>query len=161
MMLRAFYILVATFAVLNGMTMLLTPETWYEELVPGVEHTGPMNTHFERDIGLAFLAFGLGLAWAAFHPASMALTRIISTSSCVSLLCAHAMTRSNVSSCDVPSRAAATSKMSSWMPMIFTPFLACPAPAVAPSAGGAFAGLQPHRPNRSAFFDPFPHPVWL
>ena len=67
MMLRAFYILVAIFAVLNGMTMLLAPETWYEELVPGVEHTGPMNTHFERDIGLAFLAFGLGLAWAAFH----------------------------------------------------------------------------------------------
>lgn len=66
-MLRAFYILMALGHAGNGLVMLANPEAWYSELVPGVPNTGPMNTHFERDIGLAFLAFGLGLGWAAFN----------------------------------------------------------------------------------------------
>lgn len=66
-MLKTFYLLMAVVSVVNGLTMLAAPEAWYEELVPGVHHTGPMNIHFERDIGIAFLAVGVGLGWAAFH----------------------------------------------------------------------------------------------
>lgn len=66
-MLRIFYVLMAILNAGNGVVMLTAPEAWYENLVPGVPNTGPMNTHFERDIGLAFLSFGLGLGWAAFN----------------------------------------------------------------------------------------------
>ena len=44
----------------NGAFMLFAPETWYE-LIPGVTDTGPFNTHFLRDIGLAYLVAGGGL----------------------------------------------------------------------------------------------------
>jgi len=47
----------------NGLTMLLAPTAWYG-LVPGVTETGPFNQHFIVDIGLAFLASGVGLAMA-------------------------------------------------------------------------------------------------
>lgn len=67
MMLRVFYILMAVLNTGNGIAMLAAPEAWYEELVPGVPNTGPMNVHFERDIGLAFLSFGLGMGWGAFN----------------------------------------------------------------------------------------------
>jgi len=46
----------------NGLTMLLTPNSWYEG-VPGVSLTGPLNTHFVRDIGCAYLAASAALAW--------------------------------------------------------------------------------------------------
>lgn len=67
MMLRIFYLIMAVTHAGNGLVMLAAPESWYERLVPGVPHTGPMNLHFERDIGLAFLSFGVGLGWAAFN----------------------------------------------------------------------------------------------
>ncbi len=54
--LRAFYVLMAVMSIGNALVMLAAPEAWYEKLVPGVPDSGPMNTHFERDIGLAFLA---------------------------------------------------------------------------------------------------------
>jgi hypothetical protein len=66
-MLKAFYVIMAIVSVGNGLTMLAAPEAWYEEIVPGAHHTGPMNIHFQRDIGIAFLAAGAGLIWAAFH----------------------------------------------------------------------------------------------
>mgnify|MGYP000004581093 CR=1 FL=1 len=47
----------------NGLTMLLSPGYWYEH-VPGVSLTGPLNTHFVRDIGCAYIAASAALAWA-------------------------------------------------------------------------------------------------
>ncbi len=46
----------------NGLYMLFMPEAWYQSL-PSVPHTGPLNVHFVRDIGVAYLASagGLGL----------------------------------------------------------------------------------------------------
>lgn len=49
----------------NGLAMLLAPATWYHA-VPGVIYTGPLNTHFVRDIGAAYLCAGVGLAWRAW-----------------------------------------------------------------------------------------------
>ena len=50
----------------NGALMLATPELWYS-IVPDVDHTGPLNVHFVRDIGLAFIAAAAGLTIAALN----------------------------------------------------------------------------------------------
>ena len=44
----------------NGLLMLVDPATWYA-LVPGVPETGPLNAHFVRDIGCAYLLTGVAL----------------------------------------------------------------------------------------------------
>ena len=49
----------------NGLFMLVDPATWYA-LVPGVPETGPLNPHFVRDIGCAYLISGATLAGFAF-----------------------------------------------------------------------------------------------
>ena len=49
----------------NAGWMLLAPESWYANLPAGVPDTGPLNVHFVRDIGCAFLASGAALVWAA------------------------------------------------------------------------------------------------
>jgi hypothetical protein len=51
----------------NGLWMLIVPEAWYHA-VPGVADTGPMNIHFIRDIGNAYLVAALGLLWLARSP---------------------------------------------------------------------------------------------
>jgi hypothetical protein len=56
-------------AVANAAWMLLSPGHWYQELPAGVPDTGPLNRHFVRDIGCAFLVLGAALAVAAFRPA--------------------------------------------------------------------------------------------
>ena len=48
----------------NGIAMLAAPETWYLS-VPGVAETGPLNPHFVRDIGCAYLVSGAALLWLA------------------------------------------------------------------------------------------------
>ena len=54
--------------VANGLWMLFAPAAWYEELPAGVPDTGPLNLHFVRDIGAAFLTFGIALCAAAELP---------------------------------------------------------------------------------------------
>jgi hypothetical protein len=53
----------------NGVWMLLDPGHWYAHLPAGVPDTGPLNVHFVRDIGCAFLTVGAGLLWAWRRPA--------------------------------------------------------------------------------------------
>jgi hypothetical protein len=45
----------------NGLFMLGDPAAWYSA-VPGVTMTGPLNLHFVRDIGCAYLVAGAALA---------------------------------------------------------------------------------------------------
>jgi hypothetical protein len=52
---------------LNGVVMLLVPAWWYPR-VPGVIETGPLNLHFVRDIGAAFVACALAMGWALKDP---------------------------------------------------------------------------------------------
>jgi len=47
--------------------MLIRPEIWYYA-IPGVTATGPLNLHFIRDIGCAYLVAGAGLLWMATRP---------------------------------------------------------------------------------------------
>lgn len=46
----------------NGLAMLVAPIDWYQA-VPGVTGTGPLNLHFVRDIGCAYLVAAGGLVW--------------------------------------------------------------------------------------------------
>jgi hypothetical protein len=60
---------------LNGALMLVLPELWYG-LIPGVADTGPLNEHFVRDVGCAYLVAGSSLLWFSFdrraRPAALA-----------------------------------------------------------------------------------------
>ena len=64
---RAIALLVAVLAAGNGLAMLAAGPWWYGA-VPGVTETGPFNGHFVKDIGAAYLAAGLGLAWLGLRP---------------------------------------------------------------------------------------------
>ena len=48
----------------NGAFMIAAPAAWYGA-VPGVAVTGPLNPHFVRDIGCAYLVSGAALVWLA------------------------------------------------------------------------------------------------
>ncbi|MEO1170207.1 MAG: hypothetical protein AAFW97_15995 [Pseudomonadota bacterium] len=60
-------VLVALFAFANGAFMLLAPLDWYYA-IPTVPPTGPANTHFIADIGLAYLSSAVMLGYAAWNP---------------------------------------------------------------------------------------------
>ena len=45
----------------NGLWMLFWPEAWYHDLPAGVPDTGPLNLHFVRDLGAAFLTMAIVL----------------------------------------------------------------------------------------------------
>lgn len=51
----------------TGVFMIFAPDAFYR-LVPGVTETGPMNHHFVRDVGSAYLAAAGGLGWWAADP---------------------------------------------------------------------------------------------
>jgi hypothetical protein len=53
----------------NGIWMLADPGRWYQDLPAGVPDYGPLNIHFVRDIGCAFITVGVALVWGARRPA--------------------------------------------------------------------------------------------
>jgi hypothetical protein len=53
----------------NGIWMLVDPGMWYQDLPAGVPDYGPLNIHFVRDIGCAFITVGVALVWGARRPA--------------------------------------------------------------------------------------------
>ncbi len=57
------YLLAAWFAAL-AFWMLISP-AGFHATAPGAADTGPLNVHFTRDVGLAFLLSGLGLSVGA------------------------------------------------------------------------------------------------
>ncbi|MBI3768519.1 MAG: hypothetical protein HY271_08485 [Deltaproteobacteria bacterium] len=52
----------------NGVWMLAHPTSWFHDLPAAVPDFGPLNEHFVRDIGSAFVVQGVALLWAAFAP---------------------------------------------------------------------------------------------
>ncbi len=60
---RTLLLILAVYQGANGAVMLTAPEFWYG-IVPDADHTGPLNTHFIRDIGLGFLAAAAALVIA-------------------------------------------------------------------------------------------------
>lgn len=63
---QALRLLLAAGLATNGAAMLTQPSAWYHS-VPGVITTGPLNLHFVRDIGAAYLGSAAGLAWRALR----------------------------------------------------------------------------------------------
>ena len=63
MAIRTILVLLGVMAAANGLWMLASPEGWYAA-IPGVTMTGPANHHFISDIGLAYLASGVGMVLA-------------------------------------------------------------------------------------------------
>lgn len=66
---RAIFLFFAVTNVANGLWMLVAPQNWYHDLPAGVPDTGPLNAHFVRDIGAAFLTIGIAFWLAASRPA--------------------------------------------------------------------------------------------
>lgn len=60
-------LLLALILAVNGAAMLFVPSLWYQ-LIPGVTGTGPLNVHFVRDIGCAYLCAGAAFAWLSRDP---------------------------------------------------------------------------------------------
>ena len=56
----------AIFSIVFGTYMLLEPHGWYD-FVDTVKATGPANTHFIPDIGIAYIVSGMVLGYAALH----------------------------------------------------------------------------------------------
>jgi hypothetical protein len=52
----------------NAAWMLADPAGWYLNLPAAVPDTGPLNTHFVRDVGSAFAVMGAALLLAAARP---------------------------------------------------------------------------------------------
>jgi hypothetical protein len=64
---RLLSVLVGISLLLNALLMLAIPATWYAA-VPGVTQSGPLNPHFVRDIGAAYLVAGAALCGFAASP---------------------------------------------------------------------------------------------
>jgi len=65
---RAIFLFFAVINIANGLWMLIAPTGWYHDLPAGVPDTGPLNTHFVRDIGAAFLTIGVAFYVASSRP---------------------------------------------------------------------------------------------
>jgi hypothetical protein len=52
----------------NGLWMILDAAGWYRDLPAAVPDFGPLNEHFVRDLGSAFVTFAVALGWAALAP---------------------------------------------------------------------------------------------
>jgi len=63
----------------NGIWMLVDPGNWYRDLPAGVPDFGPLNIHFVRDIGCAFVTVGVALVWGARRPALRLSLTLIAT----------------------------------------------------------------------------------
>ncbi len=63
---RLAFAVLAAFLAANGAFMLASPSAWYYS-IDSVPLTGPLNVHFVRDIGCAYLAASAGVMCAAMR----------------------------------------------------------------------------------------------
>jgi hypothetical protein len=82
---KALLWIIAVMTLANGAFMVLAAERWWAS-VPGVDETGAFNAHFVRDVGAAYVAAGLGLAWFAARPRERVAALVALT-----FLCLHAL----------------------------------------------------------------------
>lgn len=61
-----FFIFIFLGNFLNGLWMLIDPKHWYLNLPGRVPDFGPLNEHFARDLGCAFILIGFVALKAAF-----------------------------------------------------------------------------------------------
>ena len=63
---RRLILLIAALSLVNGLWMIFDAMGWYHDLPAAVPDFGPLNEHFVRDLGGAFIAFSVAMIWAAF-----------------------------------------------------------------------------------------------
>lgn len=63
---RAVLIILGLTHFLTGPVAFFAPDFFYNT-IPGVKLTGPINYHFIRDVGLAFMASGGAVVWGALN----------------------------------------------------------------------------------------------
>jgi len=63
-MTRSVLFLAAAWCGVTGLWLVISPAGFHVG-IPGVSETGPLNTHFFRDVGLAFVASALALGAGA------------------------------------------------------------------------------------------------
>lgn len=68
MALKILYIVFALLSFVNGVWMLISPQSWYTDLPAGVSDTGPYNGHLIRDLGIVFVLISAGFIWSAVYP---------------------------------------------------------------------------------------------
>lgn len=44
----------------NGLWMLISASSWFNQMPVGAEDTGPLNSHFIHDVGLVYVLVGIG-----------------------------------------------------------------------------------------------------
>jgi len=64
---RILYLIFGLMALVNGVWMLASPESWYTGLPASVPDTGPYNGHFIRDLGVVFIIIAGGFCWCAWR----------------------------------------------------------------------------------------------
>lgn len=64
-MLKVIYLVGSFISFINGGWMLFFPLSWYENFPASIPHTGPFNSHFVRDLGVAFLVVAVAFWWSA------------------------------------------------------------------------------------------------
>lgn len=57
-------VFVGAFSLVTAAYLWVATRHWYNT-VPGVQGTGRLNSHFARDVALAYLVSGIALIWAA------------------------------------------------------------------------------------------------
>lgn len=62
---RAFFWIFGILGAANGLWMILSPSGWFYGLPAAVPDTGPLNLHFVRDVGAAYLTFGIAFCFTA------------------------------------------------------------------------------------------------
>ena len=75
--------------VLNGLWMLVAPESWYYNIPAAVPDTGALNIHFVRDIGSAYITCGVALALAAYMPLARFGLMVVTTTFYFLHACGH------------------------------------------------------------------------
>lgn len=78
-MLRATYLILGLLSLVSAGWMILSPVSWYTSFPGEVSHTGPLNIHFVRDLGLALAIVSSVLLWCARYPGRCRVAHMIVT----------------------------------------------------------------------------------
>lgn len=65
LILKSTYNILGGISLGNGLWMLLSAATWFNNMPIRANDTGPLNSHFVHDVGLVYLLVGIGAFWCA------------------------------------------------------------------------------------------------
>jgi len=65
--LRVIFHIIGLAMIANGIWMVARAIEWFFNIPADMPATGEPNAHLIRDIGIAYIVFGIALNWCAFH----------------------------------------------------------------------------------------------